>query len=257
MLGIADFYLESGFPNPTRTQGPFSTPVNGNEVVGATRFYDAGFTGTRAVMANIEAGYIWNAHETLSHVGLIPTSGSAAGQYDRHATAVAMVMGGRPGGANPGPYQQGIAPDAQLFSGAIATNWSGTRYTAAFNFSISDTSTYGPYRAAFATGLATADGPRTADVINSSWIGSLGFFGTTGNDQIAGTLDVLANANPRTLFASAAGNSGAGPNQVASPANAFNNLAVAALVRRTAGRLTFPARSAAVGQTITRIRMAI
>ena len=73
-------------------------------------------------MANIEAGHIWNGHETLSQLTYIPTSG-AAGQFDRHATWVGMVMGGRLGGANPGEYQRGMAPNAQLASGAIATSW--------------------------------------------------------------------------------------------------------------------------------------
>ena len=108
-------------------------------------------------MANIEAGYIWNGHETLSHVANIPTYG-AAGEFDRHATWVGMVMGGRPGGANPGEYQRGMAPDAQLTSGAIATSWpannpSFPRFTTAFFLDYFGISLYGPYRAAFITGV--------------------------------------------------------------------------------------------------------
>src|SRR4051812_46729982 len=67
--GSDELILESGLPNPSRGPGPFSGAAYSNQVVGATRFYDAGYTGTRALMANIEAGYIWNGHETLSHVG--------------------------------------------------------------------------------------------------------------------------------------------------------------------------------------------
>jgi hypothetical protein len=225
--GSSDFYLESGYPNPTRLPGPFTGAVDANPLVGATRFYDAGYTGTRALMANIEAGYIWNGHETLSHVGLIPTSG-ASGEFDRHATAVGMLMGGRLGGANPGEYQRGIAPDAQLYSGAIATSWAGTRFTTSFFFDWNSVSTYGPYKAAF-TGISTPGGLRNADVINSSWAGNIGLFGTDGTDQLSSTLDALANANPHTLFVVAGGNSGAGPNQVPSPASGYNNLTVAAL----------------------------
>src|SRR3954447_8158330 len=121
--GTADLILESGFPNPSRGPGPFTGAAYSNQVVGATRFYSAGYTGTRALMANIEAGYIWNGHETLTHVGLIPTTDNALGEFDRHATVVGMIMGGRMGGAIPGLYQQGIAPDAQLYSGAFATDW--------------------------------------------------------------------------------------------------------------------------------------
>ena len=70
---------------------------------------------------------------------------------------------------------------------------------------------------------------RTADVINSSWAGSTGFFGTAGVDQISSVLDGLANTNPHTLFVAAAGNSGAGPNQVPTPGSGYNDLTVASV----------------------------
>ncbi len=232
-------YLQSGsghFP------GPFVGAFELNNLLGAQRFYNAGYTGTNSVMANIEAGSIWNGHETLAHVGLIPTSG-ALGEVDRHATWVAMVLGGRPGGANPGEHQRGIAPDAQIFSGAIATSWPNSpsfpRYTTSFNFSTSGSSTYGPYRAAFMTGIAGPGGTRTADVINSSWISTGGI---TGSDRLAGTLDALANASGRTLFTAAAGNttpSGEGPNRVGSPASGYNNMSVASL-RPNGGAFDLP-----------------
>src|SRR5687768_1088573 len=132
-LGTNNFFLGSGSGH---LQGSFVGSANGNNVVGAPRFYNAGYTGTNAVIANIEAGYVWSGHEALSHVTMIPTSSGAAGEVDRHATWVSMVLGGRPGGANPGDYQRGLAPNAQLASGAIATNWpsSLTRYTGSFNF---------------------------------------------------------------------------------------------------------------------------
>lgn len=226
--GIEDYVLEDGFPNPSRGPGPYTGAVNANQLLGADRFYNAGYTGTRAVMANIEAGYIWNGHETLTHVGLIPTFG-AAGEFDRHATVVGMLMGGRLGGASPGEYQRGIGYGAQLYSGAIATSWAGTRFTTSFFFDWNNISTWGPYRSAFLDGIQTPGGPRTADVVNSSWAGSIGVFGTDGNDQISGTLDALANSNTHTLFVAAAGNNGPGPNQVPAPASGFNNLTVAAL----------------------------
>jgi len=146
-VGTSDAYLETGFPNPTRIPGPFTGAVDLNPFLGATRFYNAGYTGTRAVMANVEAGYIWNGHESLTQVGLIPTSPGALGEFDRHATAVGMLMGGRLGGSNPGEYQVGLAPDAQFFSGAISQGWVGARFTASFNYDPSSISTWGPYRA--------------------------------------------------------------------------------------------------------------
>src|SRR4051794_23039661 len=42
--GIADIYLESGYPNPTRLPGPFTGAVDDNQLLGATRFYNAGYT---------------------------------------------------------------------------------------------------------------------------------------------------------------------------------------------------------------------
>jgi hypothetical protein len=182
-------------------QGAFIGTYNINAIVGAERFYNAGFTGTSAVMANIEAGYIWSGHETLSHVQQIPTSGGIVGVFDRHATWVAMIMGGRPGGANPGPYQRGIAPDAQFFSAAIAPSWSGTRFTTSFSLS-NPGAVFGAYRAAMQNGITGPGGSRTADVVNTSWI--TGNF--TGLDQNAGTFDALAQSNPRTLHVTAAGN---------------------------------------------------
>jgi hypothetical protein len=70
---------------------------------------------------------------------------------------------------------------------------------------------------------------RTADVINSSWAGSTGLFGTAGVDQISSVLDGLANTNPHTLFVAAAGNGGVGPNQVPTPGAGYNVLTVASI----------------------------
>ena len=119
------FNGDSGFYGGAGTghlQGSFTGTVEIPSYLGAERFYDAGYTGTRAVMANIEAGRVWNGHETLSHVQLIPTTGSVLGEFDRHATWVVFVMGGRPTDPD-NLYQRGMAPDAELFSGAIATGW--------------------------------------------------------------------------------------------------------------------------------------
>jgi hypothetical protein len=221
-------------------QGVLFPEYNVNLLLGAQRFYNAGFDGAGAVMANIEAGYIWSGHETLGHVQQIPTSPSALGELDRHGTWVAMVMGGRPTVNDAShDYQRGMAPGAQLFSGAIATGWSpspvGTpRYSGSFFLSFSSLSTLGPYRAAFITGLTGPNGTRTADVINSSYAFDLGSSTLTGTDNLTGTFDALINENPRTLLTWAAGNtqppgSGAGPNKVVSAASGYNNMSVAAL----------------------------
>jgi hypothetical protein len=228
-IGISNFYLGAGTGH---LQGPFVGSVNANSVVGAPRFYNAGFTGTNAVIANIEAGYVWNGHETLSHVTTIPASTGSAGEIDRHATWNGMVLGGRLAGVSPGEHQRGMAPGAQLATGAIATSWpnSLTRYTGSFSFDTDSISTLGPYRAAFITGVPVTGGSRPADVVNSVYNGSGDF---AGSNSLSGTLDALSNENPRTLFVVAPGNNtspnGEGPNKVLYPATGYNNISVAAL----------------------------
>ncbi|MAE66474.1 MAG: hypothetical protein CMJ18_19570 [Phycisphaeraceae bacterium] len=197
---------------------------NGHDInlfLGADRFYDAGLTGGHSVMSNIEAGRLWNGHETLTHAGLIPAEPNTTGETDRHATWVSMLMGGRTGGTQPGAHQRGIAPGAQLHSGGIASEWTGSRYS--LNFELFFGAMFDTYRVAFETGLGGTS--RTADVINSSFGGG----DTLGVDEIAVGLDGLAIQNPRTLFVTSAGNRGAGPNKVTSPAAGYNNIVVGAL----------------------------
>jgi uncharacterized protein YjbI with pentapeptide repeats len=207
---------------PTDVKGPVRGGTNINSLVGADAFYSQGYTGTNAVIANIESGHVWNGHETLQHVLQIPNHPQSLNEIDRHPTWVASIIGGRQGGANPGPYQEGIAPDAQLYSGAVASQWNGPRFTQAFNFA--NESVFDQYRKAFSSGVNLAG--RRADVINSSWGGDEG---ANGSDTLSIALDGFANANPRTLFVVSAGNDGPGPNTVFSPASAYNNMSVAAL----------------------------
>ena len=207
---------------PTNVKGPIIGGTNINTLVGADAFYSHGYTGTNAVIANIEAGHIWSGHETLTHVLQIPNNPSALNEFDRHATWVGMILGGRQGGANPGPYQEGLAPDAQLYSGAFAAQWNGQRGVAGFtpvNAAIFD-----QYRRAFDTGVNAAG--RRADVINSSWAS---VDASNGSDTVAIALDGFANTDTHTLFVAAAGNAGPGPDAVVSPAAGYNNMSVAAL----------------------------
>jgi hypothetical protein len=208
---------------PREVKGPIIGGTNINTLLGADTFYSHGYTGTNVVIASIESGHIWNGHETLTHALQIPNHPAVLNEFDWHNTVVGMILGGRRGGANPGAYQQGMAPDAQLYSGALARQFEGQRYavsTATFNHA----ATFDQYRRAFSTGV-NATG-RTADVINSSW---RGFESGNGSGTLAIAFDGFANTNPHTLFVAAAGNEGAGPDTVGSPAAAYNNLAVAAL----------------------------
>ena len=79
---------------PTAVKGPVHGGTDINAMLGATRFYEEGFTGTNAVAANIEAGHIWNGHETLMHALQIPNNPAALNEYDAHATWVSAMIAG-------------------------------------------------------------------------------------------------------------------------------------------------------------------
>ena len=190
-----------------------------NNFVGADRFYKAGITGQNAVIANIEAGHIWSGHETLGHVGSFTTGTGALGETDRHATWVAMMLGGRRNPSVPRDFQTGIAIDADLRSGAVATSWNPSptgpnpRYSLSFN--VTGDSYFSTYAPAFGT----------SDVINSSF----GFIDATGSNARTVGVDGLARTNPRTTFVVAAGNRGAGANSVTGAGSGYNSIAVANL----------------------------
>lgn len=190
-------------------------------ITGATRFYGAGITGQNTASMNIEAGHVWNGHESLDHVSTFLNEGGtfdsdgnpATPEYDRHATWVGAMIGGRNGGTSPGDWQTGIAPATDLQSGAVATAWGGSAYSLGFNLNIASMhASYGP---AFGQ----------ADVINSSWGGT----DAAGSGSIALITDGLQNLNPTTTFVASAGNSGPGANTVGAPGSGYNVITVGAL----------------------------
>lgn len=209
----------------TTNSGP--NPFNGlnvNTFLGADRFYNAGYTGTRAVVGNVEAGHISNTHESLSHVNTFvhgngPFPVGQLGQSDFHATWVGHAIGGRAGGLGNANLRDGIAFGSTLWSGAIATAWSAPgSFTTGFQFN-SGFAFATPYQTFMQNGIQG----RTADVINSSW----GFTNPTGFDLFAGSIDGLTQQN-RKIVVISAGNSGPNPNTVGSPASGFNSIAVGA-----------------------------
>lgn len=207
--------------NVTTGVGGFS--FNLNTFLGANRYYAAGITGQNTVTFNLEAGHFWNGHETLQHIATNTTNfinaadtfggGAIAPLYDRHATWVASLIGGRETAVNGGIFQQGIAHGTDLRSAAIATQWLGNAYALGFN--ISGTSYLTAYNAAFAT----------AQVINSSY----GYTDPAGTDQFTAFTDASAFARPGTLHVKSAGNSGPAANTVGAPGSGYNGLTVAAL----------------------------
>jgi hypothetical protein len=202
-----------------------------NEVIGADAFYNQGYFGQNAVVANIEAGAVWGAHE--STVGRIAQtifdpsiSASSLGQADWHATMVGQALGG----SGLYTYQDGIASAATIWAGSIATQWVGNpldQYVG--GFSITDASVSYAYRTAMQTGI---NGVR-ADVINSSW----GYDESTGADALTVMVDALIRNNG-VVGVFAAGNTGPGANTVGAPATGYNGISVGALTNST-GNLAY------------------
>ena len=228
--------LDAGGSGIGHLQTAIPTPFSGahvNDLIGADAFYAHGITGQFTVTANVEAGHIWNGHESLSHVtqysqGVTAwddpgTVGDQQGDlYDRHATWVGMHIGGRAAGSLPGTYQTGIAPGTDLRSGAISSAWNGNAYSLGFQFTAESFLT--PY----------ADYFGTADVINSSWGGTDSF----GENDFAIVLDGFADSFPNTTFVTSAGNESDPDNDsktppetntVGWPGSGYNSITVAAL----------------------------
>ena len=199
-----------------------------NALLGADTFYNAGYTGSHAIIANVEAGYVWNGHETLTGVntfvgpdGSITTGGatlSTAGQalIDRHATWVGMMLAGQPTNTGYNTQQQGIA--SALRSGQAPFHSAGReRPTPA----VSPRITPARYNA-YTTVMSTGVNGKTADVINSSWGDSSD---TLGNGVYSLLVDALANQTGKTVVI-AAGNS---ETQVSGPAAGDNSIVVGSL----------------------------
>lgn len=203
--------------NPSKLTGPSVATL-----IGADRFYDEGITGQGTVSANVEAGHIWSGHETLGHVSTFVNDAStwdtdsnpATPEYDRHATFVSGMIGGRNGGTTQGDWQPGIAPGTDLQSGAIANSWNPNAYSYSFDITSLGALTT-PYETYFGQ----------ADVINSSWGGT----DPGGSGIISVYIDSKQSGNPGTTMVAAAGNAGPSGNSVGSPGSGYNTIAVGAL----------------------------
>lgn len=191
------------------------------QLLGADRFYANGIEGQGARVAVIEGGLAWNGDASTAHIAeyhshsdtwrLSSGFNDERDLWDRHATFVAGILGGR----GPTAIRTGIAPGVDLVSGAIARRWVGSSFT--LNFTVSQATILAPYR------HFTENAP--VDVINSSW----GYSDAPGNSTITRRIDAIAASSPGTLFVAAAGNSGASSNSVVGPASGVNVLAVGGL----------------------------
>ncbi|MBN8711724.1 MAG: hypothetical protein BGO12_02910 [Verrucomicrobia bacterium 61-8] len=201
-----------------------------NDTIGARIFYNEFFFGQRSIIANVEGGHIWGEHEIFDRSGLTGVAGSSAvtryvadesvtAQTDAHATMVGNVLAGtgyfEENGVGYLSNLMGVAPLAEMWSGAIATSFSSTEIG---SFTITEASVLTPYRTFF-RGI---EGQRP-DVINSSWGGG----DPSGTSFVAQTTDALARENSTVAFVVAAGNGGSGA--VSDPASGYNNIAVGSL----------------------------
>lgn len=200
-----------------------TAPVFVNDFIGWNFLISAGFTGSSSIVANVEAGHIWAGHEVFSrpdgwNVVLQHrlTGPGALDEEDYHATAVGHVLAGT-GYLNGSFYYVGLgmAPDARLWSGAIATSYS-TDPEQIGSFSITTESMLSVYRSFF-QGI---DGEQP-DVINSSWGGE----DAAAISSEAVTLDALAASHSTVALVVAAGNGGSGA-PVGSPGSNYNALTI-------------------------------
>jgi hypothetical protein len=209
--------------------GAFDSLTFVNNVVGWDTFFSAGYLGASTVIGNIEAGHIWAGHEvfvrapdaTNGVTNFISTAPGLTNELDYHATMVGHVLAGSGyvstiNGVNNYTYAGlGMAPEAALISGAIATAYSTTNLG---GFATSESSTISLYRSFF-----QGSGVAQPDVINSSWGGD----DNAANSVESVALDALARQNSPVALVIAAGNEGNAT--VGSPASGFNNIAVGAI----------------------------
>lgn len=204
------------------------TGIDINSFVGADQCYLRGYTGTRTTVATLEAGHIWNGHETLGHVTtrIDAGLGSPNGDYDWHATEVGFVLGGRPGGDGggagaPGDWQRGIAFGADLWSGAIASSWTGPPWPTRIMAFTPQT-----YQPVIYKEMVTGVSGKTADVINASW----GFNSIRDNSAAYGkVMDALADQTGKTIVTIANNLGDTSDPRVTAPGTNFNSITAAAL----------------------------
>ena len=190
------------------------TVTNGasiDQIIGAAVWQNLGYTGSTVALANVEGGLAADTHSSISGAladvapyTFTPAAGLTTAEdfYDLHATQTSTVMAGSSSNA----AYKGIAGDATLYSGAIATAFGESG-----SFNLSAESVYNAYSEYFGA----------VSVINSSWGGSV------YRSSSSLIIDALAYNNTNTLQVFSAGNSGPAVNTVSSPG--VNSLVVGAL----------------------------
>ena len=143
-------------------------------IIQADAFHDHGYTGAGSIIGNVEAGNIWDGHQTLNDgriAQFVRFEPDTTFTYDSHATLVGgtMVADGLLDSGSASPTGGGVAYGAEAWSGQIATVFYGGG-----SFGITGDSLLYPLMVFGETGVAPDGqiggvGAQTADVINSSW----------------------------------------------------------------------------------------
>jgi len=203
------------------------SPVFVNSVTGWDTFFNTGFVGSGRVVANVEAGHVWDGRDAFlrpagspSAISLRFTGTGALDEADLHATMVGRVLAGTGHVPDSDPANfylsyLGMAPMTQIWSGAIATEYSSSPDEFG-SFSTTTNSTISVYRAFF-EGIGNV----RPDAINSSWGGT----DLQTPEMLA--IEGLARENPMVAFVVSAGNSYNA--RVSTPGSAFNSLTVGSL----------------------------
>ena len=188
-----------------------------NVFVGADRFYNAGYTGTSALLACIEGGQPDASHNAMVNVTNQIQGTGVPGTNVNHAAAATHAMSGSLG-ATPTSgtyYGYGVAYGSETWSGDIATGFNSNG-----SYQLTWASIASPYAMLLQTGISG----QTVDVFNSSW----GFSSPAGTRRDVLGVDGLINQN-RTIGVFSAGNDGPSTNTVGGMAAGYNSISVGAL----------------------------
>jgi hypothetical protein len=191
-------------------------------LIGAEAFYAQGFTGTQVIVASIEGGHVWNAHDSLLHVTTQLAHPTAAAEFDRHATWMGAVIGGRGGFTN---LERGIAVNATLWSGAVASAWLPPATPGGFG--VNYERTVDTFAAPFVQALITGVDGQFADVVSSVFVDPQAGV-QNGRDFYAQFMDAVIASSGKTWVV-ISGGSGPAANSIGSPASGTNGFVVGAL----------------------------
>lgn len=190
--------------------------LNINLLIGADRFYDEGFTGTSALLGNIEGGESGNSHLAMTNVTQQVQGAGSPGTLHNHAGAVTHAMSGSLGGplTDSNYWGYGVSYNSETWSGDIATG---------FNDNGSYQLSWASIASTYSTLLETGINGQTVDVFNSSW----GFSNPLGIRRDTIGVDALINRNG-TVGVVSAGNDGPEDNSVGGYGAGYNSITVGA-----------------------------